>query len=163
MPYKIFISYSTKDITIVDHVKKTLSNDKIDVYVAEYSAMPGANLSQDIQNAILYCDLFIVIWSKNSKSSEWVSQEIGIAKGNNKYILPVVLNKSLELPAFIKGLKYIDSSINVETMTKKIKSVIFPKVKIKQNHQRMFLMAIGTAIFYMFAKNDDAQDNSSVF
>lgn len=154
MQYKVFISYSTKDLTIVNHVKKTLANDEIDVFIAEYSTQPGANLSKDIQNAILNCDLFLVIWSENSKTSDWVQQEIGIAKGHDKYILPVVLNKSLTLPAFINNLKYLDSSMDIEKALMKIKDIVFPKVVEKQKRQGIVWMAIVATVLYLLPKSD---------
>ena len=158
MSYKVFISYSTKDLTIVNHVKKTLSSDEIEVFVAEYSTQPGTDLSRDIQNAIFNCDLFLVIWSENSKTSEWVQQEIGIATAHDKYILPVVLNKSLKLPAFISNLKYLDSSMDIEKALKKIKKIVFPKVKIKQKRQGFVWMAIAAAVLYILSKSDDEYD-----
>jgi hypothetical protein len=40
-------------------------------------------------------------------ASEWVNQEIGIAHGNHKPILPSVLEHGLSLPGFIKELRYV--------------------------------------------------------
>jgi len=55
------------------------------------------------KNAIcLYCCV-----AKNSKESEWVAQEIGMATSESKTIIPVVFKKQLELPAFIKNTKYL--------------------------------------------------------
>jgi hypothetical protein len=95
MAYKVFISYSTKDIPNVES------------FVSEYAVTPGAPLAPTIRNAILECDLFVLLWSKNAEASEWVSQEIGIAHGRQKPILPFVLEKGLSLPGFIKELRYV--------------------------------------------------------
>ncbi|MDT7603604.1 MAG: hypothetical protein QOF61_1601, partial [Acidobacteriota bacterium] len=107
MGYKVFISYSTKDLPIVDYVKRLLTDTSIEVYVAEYSALPGVILDQHIINAIENCDLFILLWSRYSKASEWVPQEIGIATHAKRAIMPVVLEPNLDLPGFIKKLKYL--------------------------------------------------------
>lgn len=91
MALKVFISYSTKDIQTVDFVRSILAGAPVEVFVAEYSVAPGTPLSPAIVTAIKQCNLFILLWSHNSRTSEWVPQEIGIAKGRNKQIIPVVL------------------------------------------------------------------------
>ena len=91
MAYKVFISYATKDLLIVNHLQRLLTDASINVYVAEYSALPGTTLDEDIIAALESCDLFILLWSRHSKVSEWVPQEIGIATHAKKTIIPVVL------------------------------------------------------------------------
>src|SRR5436190_8021074 len=98
MAYKVFISYATRDLSLVDQFKHMLtyaSDGSIEVYIAEYSALPGVVLGKDIMQAIQFCDLFILFWSSHSKVSEWVPQEIGIAKQAQRVILPVVLEAGL--------------------------------------------------------------------
>jgi len=107
MAYKVFISYATKDLLTVNHVKRLLSDVSIEVYVAEYSALPGTVLDEAIIRAIESCDLFILLWSRHSKTSEWVQQEIGIATHAKKTIMPIVLEPNLNLPGFIQKLKYL--------------------------------------------------------
>src|SRR5215210_5727346 len=107
MAYKVFMSYATKDLPIANHVKQLLADASIEVYVAAHSLWPGATINQALVNAIESCDLFMLLWSRNSKASEWVSQEIGIATHAKKSILPVVLEPNLNLPGFIKELKCI--------------------------------------------------------
>jgi hypothetical protein len=53
------------------------------------------------------CDLFVLLWSRNSKASDYVPQEIGIARGCNKTILPIVLEQGLAVPGFAADLKYL--------------------------------------------------------
>ena len=79
MSLKVFISYSTKDLHIVDFVRSILAGAPVEVFVAEYSVAPGTPLSPAIITAIKQCNLFILLWSHNSRASEWVPQEIGIA------------------------------------------------------------------------------------
>ena len=74
--------------------------------------MPGAPIAATTKTAILACDLFVLLWSKNAMASEWISQEIGIAHGNHKPILPFVLELGLSLPGFIKELRYVSAYQN---------------------------------------------------
>lgn len=112
MAYKIFISYSTRDLSTVNLIRSSLQNLPVEIFVAEYSALPGNNLSQTIEQAIKNSDLFILLWSKNSQESSWVPQEIGIAKASGKIILPIILTPNLPLPGFIQDLKYLDINQN---------------------------------------------------
>lgn len=107
MKFNIFISYSTKDLQQVKALEKQLSNTPINVFVADHSILPGEELTSKISEAIRGCDLFIVLWSKNAKNSDWVSQEIGKATALNKKILPLVLDRGLTLPGFLSDLKYL--------------------------------------------------------
>ena len=106
MSYDIFISYSTKDLEIVQHVQRALAVPGVRVFIAEYSVAPGAPLAAQIENAIRQCNLFLLLWSRNSRASEWVPQEIGVARGCGREIFPIVVHADLKLPGFIEGLKY---------------------------------------------------------
>lgn len=105
--FKIFISYSTHDLSQVELLKQQLQGTSIDVFVAEDSVRPSEELAPKIGKAIADCDLFVLLWSENAKASEWVSQEIGRAVALSKQILPLVLSELIELPGFIKSLKYL--------------------------------------------------------
>jgi len=107
MAYSVFISYSTKDLHIANHVRAALSLPGVNVFVAEYSVVPSAPLNGLIEVALRSCDLFVLLWSRNSRASDYVPQEIGIARGCNRTILPVVLEDGLTVPGFISDLKYL--------------------------------------------------------
>ena len=87
-----FVSHSTRDKVIVDKIRETLNDNDVQAYVAEDSPEPGRLLADKIRANILGCDLFIVILTKNGKRSKFVQQEIGIAVGANKPVIPLVEN-----------------------------------------------------------------------
>jgi len=153
MAFKVFISYSTKDLEIVNKVRDILLDSQIEVYIAEYSANPGDVLSSKIHQAIETCDIFILLWSRNSKNSEWVPQEIGIAKGLGKIILPVVLNHNLKLPGFISDLKYLDATTNLQDgfnwLEGYIKNLAFKKIQ----KDKLVLLGLGAAFFYLLSQS----------
>lgn len=107
MDFNIFVSYSTHDLDQVNLLKQQLANTPVTVFVAENSVLPSQELPKEISKAIEDCDLFIVLWSKNARDSDWVPQEIGRASALKKTILPLVLTEGLNLPGFISNLKYI--------------------------------------------------------
>jgi hypothetical protein len=112
MAYKVFISYSTMDLPIVDAFRQLLSNADVEVFVAEYSVWPSQQLNQGIEAALRSCDLFVLLWSQNSRASEYVQHEVGVARGCNKTILPVMLQPGLTLPGFVSELKYLPAYQN---------------------------------------------------
>ena len=38
---RVFISYSTKDLEIVNKIKEQLKREEVEVFIAEYSIEPG--------------------------------------------------------------------------------------------------------------------------
>src|SRR5208282_792152 len=63
----------------VDALRAFLQFPDVECFVSEYTVMPGAPIAATTKAAILACDLFVLLWSKNAVASEWVNQEIGIA------------------------------------------------------------------------------------
>jgi hypothetical protein len=115
MAYNVFISYSTKNLHIVDWARTTLAQPGItEVFAAEYSVVPSQVLNAEIIRAIRACDLFVLLWSHDAKNSDYVPQEIGIAVGCNKIILPVVMEDNVPVPGFITDLKYLAAHKNWE-------------------------------------------------
>lgn len=107
MAIKVVISYSTKDLPTVNMLQE-LSGPQVEIFVAEDSVAPGEMLASSIEAAIKQCDLMILVWSRHAQGSDWVNQEVGMAKGAGKRILPLVLETGLELPPMIADLKYLD-------------------------------------------------------
>jgi hypothetical protein len=115
MPYKVFISYSSKNLNVVQWARETLAQPSTtEVFAAEYSVLPGAVLNAEIIQAIRRCDLFVLLWSHDARASDYVQQEIGIAVDANKTILPVVMEPNLPVPGFISDLKYVAAHKNWE-------------------------------------------------
>lgn len=99
----VFISYSgSRDFLGVLQSQLFSSFETI---VSEWKDQSGVELKSKVQTDIENADIILVIWTKASKNSAWVNQEIGYAFARKKLILPVV-EKGLELPAFLSGLEY---------------------------------------------------------
>ena len=143
MAYKVFVSYSTKDIPNVDALRGFLQFPDVECFVSEYAVTPGAPLAPTIKNAILTCDLFVLLWSKNASASEWVSQEIGIAHGSQNPILPFVLEPGLSLPGFIKELRYVAAFQNPQQALYSLRETVMKNSLVKQNQQALGALALG--------------------
>jgi len=152
MAFKVFVSYSTKDMEMVKLIEKDMKSTGASVFVAENSILPGSPLSSTIKENIISSDLFIVLWSKNSKESQWVSQEIGIAHSTDKLIIPVVLDENIMLPAFIKDIKYISTFENRDKAIEKLRQIVFDHVKKNDNNNILFWGGIIVAMLLLFNK-----------
>lgn len=152
MAYKVFISYSTKDFPLVEHVRNLLQNSSVEVFVAEYSVMPGELLTAEIINAIKNCNLFILLWSRNSKESEWVPQEIGIAASERKPILPAVLHSDISLPGFIRDLKYLPVYKNPEGALSWLRANVFEQAQKKEQTDGLVWLSLGAAVVWLFSQ-----------
>jgi len=153
MAYKVFISYSTRDLPSVDALRGWLTLSDVEVFVSEYSVAPGAPLTPTIEANIRNCDLFVLLWSHNARTSDWVPQEIGIAHAQNRVILPIVLQDGLELPGFIKDVRYIAAFRDPQSAAQQLRDYVASNSMIKHNQQAALLvLAIGGFIFWILKK-----------
>ena len=152
MAYKVFISYSTNDFPIVEHVRRLLAGPELEVFIAEYSVEPGAVLDQAILSAIKTCDLFVLLWSRNSRGSEWVPQEIGAARGDGKTILPIVLEDGLSLPAFISDLKFLPAYRNPSESFIWLQQNVFQRAQKQQKTNALALLGLGAVLVWLFTQ-----------
>jgi len=163
MTFKLFISYSTRDLPQVELLRQQLKGTSIDVFVAEHSVRPSEELAPKIGAAIANCDLFVLLWSENAKASEWVPQEIGRATALGKQILPLVLSDTVALPGFIQSLKYLPvhndpagsfqaaRTMILEEYEKK-SAAIAAAVKQKSEKDALTLVGIGVFLAWAFGK-----------
>ena len=107
MAYEVFVSYSSIDLATASALRAWIERAGAQAFIAEYSVAPSEALAPKIEAAIRRCDLFVLLWSGNAAKSTWVPQEIGIARGLLKPILPIVLSEGTSPPAFIGELKYL--------------------------------------------------------
>lgn len=154
MAFKVFISYATKDLPTVKYFAQLLRNTSIEVYIAEYSALPGVTLDEHIENAIKTCDLFVLFWSSNSKNSDWVPQEIGIAKGAGKTIIPVVLEAGLTPPGFITKLKYLPAYENTGNALQWLKTNVFEQARKKEQTDGLVWLGLGAAFIWLINQDE---------
>lgn len=153
--YKVFVSYSTKDIIWVEYLKDTIKTLPIDVFIADKSIQYGESIPNKISQYIKNSDLFLLIWTENSKDSSWVNQEIGKASENNVEILPIVLSKNLSLTGFIQNLKYV--SLYGENKFK-IGKFIREKITIKEEKKRKDLLktlGVGAFLLYLLSNEEE--------
>ena len=114
---------------------------------------PGQSLATDVLKSIKECDLFILLWSKDAKYSEWVQMEFGAAKANSRRILPIILQPNLKLPGFIKDLKYLDLHDPKTNPKRWLRNHILIKSKQKKQSDNLVLFGIGAFILWVLTSD----------
>jgi len=89
---KAFISYSSLQTDHAKVVKDFLRDIKVDSFVANDDLRSATDWKKSIMEELLECEIFIPLLSKNSKASNWCSQEIGIAYAKKKKIVPISID-----------------------------------------------------------------------
>ena len=151
MAFNVFISYSSKDLGTVTHIKNMLENPHIETFLAEDSVEPGESLVGKIYAAIKRTDLFLLLWSSNSQDSEWVKREIELARSENKTIVPIKLDDDSELPGMLSDTKYLPYHKEPEKVLDWIHSTVFSDAKSKAWEPVIWLV-IGAALLWLFTR-----------
>lgn len=127
MKHDFFISYSRKDLSVVEYVYQRLRALDYDVWVDLKGIESGdPAFKQTIVRAIKQSRLFIFFSSIASNQSPWTAKEIGIACKNGIPILPIKLddspyNDSVSLD--LVNVDYVDWS-SLDNRQTKIESLL---------------------------------------
>ena len=112
---EIFISHHHTQARLLMSFKKMCQQVRIDVFLAHEDIPINDHDIDTIEKAIRNCDHFIYICSEKSNNSSACQQEIGMAKGLNKNIITVLLDKNHPPKFFIQhpqALRCSDSELS---------------------------------------------------
>ncbi len=105
---QIFISHSSRDPLAVETVRLQLLAAGVTPYMYEYDHQPGAVLVDKLRAAIATSDAVVVLLTAAGAGSETVHQEIGIALGLLKPVIPLVeAGVGAKELALLNGLEYV--------------------------------------------------------
>jgi hypothetical protein len=77
--WSCFISYSSKDAVFVKYLKERLRGELISTWLDFDDIVHGGQLTEQIESAVRNHERLIIVLSKNSLESDWVSKEIQAA------------------------------------------------------------------------------------
>lgn len=105
----VFISYSVKDKEIAEFMYKHLTDEGLNVFKAPLSISPGERWDETILKNLKTSPWVLFLASKAACASAIVQQEVGIALGTQKNLVPIVwdMNPS-ELPGWIRNVQALD-------------------------------------------------------
>jgi hypothetical protein len=130
---RVFISYAHEDRSVIDHIQSRLDAAGYAVWIDRESITGGELWRTRIVEAIESSNVFLLMLSPNSVKSKYVLQELNIADGERKPILPVVIAE-MEIPKTMKlqlaGLQLVifsgDDLDNMDSLYKSINQLVDP-------------------------------------
>jgi formylglycine-generating enzyme required for sulfatase activity len=87
----IFISYSHKDKTYAHKLQRKLLEQGFEAWIDDRIDY-GAHWPDEIEKRLNECEAFILIMSPTAKASEWVQNELNLARKLKKPIFPLLLD-----------------------------------------------------------------------
>ncbi len=151
---KVFISYSTDDITLVRQIADYI-RPHADVFYWHKSKVPGQEAWPTIFKWINQADLVLtVITDKTISRAMSVGQEIGRAKAKMKTIIPIVApDVPITELGFLSGITYqrIDRN-NPEPALRAIENLVLEKKQNIEIFQTLLLVGGVFALIFMASK-----------
>ncbi len=117
MSKDIFISYSTKDTDITDKIHDYLEDKGFSCWMAPREIKPGDDYSQKIIDALNSTKIVLLVFSKSSHASEYVTEEIDNAFSRDVPILPFKIDETLpegKMEFYLRHSQWLDASSNPE-------------------------------------------------
>jgi hypothetical protein len=87
---EVFLSHSTQDQVHVALVQRQIEALGIQVYLAEHDPQSGTSIAAKVEDALRRCHAVVVLITETSINSNYVQQEIGLARAHQKLIVPIV-------------------------------------------------------------------------
>lgn len=102
-----FISYSRADSQFALELAKELRSSGFNIWLDQLDIPTGSRWDDEVEKALLQCDIFMVILTPRSIASNNVKDEIGYAIDSNKRIMPVLLENAT-VPFRLRRFQYVD-------------------------------------------------------
>jgi len=109
---KTFISYSRKDKDFAIEFAREMKSAGYSVWLDQLDIPTGARWDDQVEKALRECEVFLIILTPASVSSENVKDEIGYAIDHGKRIMPILL-ENCDVPFRLRRFQYVDFT-NVE-------------------------------------------------
>lgn len=86
----VFISHAQADLPLAEYLHRHLTQEGLSVYLASVSMAPGEKWMPAILSNLRSSSWVICLASRAACESHWVMQEMGVAIGANKKLVPFV-------------------------------------------------------------------------
>lgn len=116
---KVFISYAYEDRNYADLISNKLREAGHNVWYDAWTLNVGDNIVEKINDGLKDIDAFIVIISKHSLGSNWVSKEYSLIAfseihSKKRRIIPILIDQST-IPQYLDNDGYIDLTVDRES------------------------------------------------
>ena len=100
---RVYISHHREDELMASQLSRALERVGLESYVALYNLSPAISLAERVSFGVRNSECLVVLLTKKSSRSVAVGQEIGLAKGIDLLVIPL-LEEGAELPFLIDHL-----------------------------------------------------------
>ena len=105
----VFISHAQADLPLAQFLHRHLSQEGLSAYLATVSMAPGEKWRQVILDNLRSSTWVICLASRAACESHWGMQEMGVAIGANKKLVPIVWDvASHELPGWMREYQAVN-------------------------------------------------------
>lgn len=139
--FRLFISHLTKDKIAARNLKICIKAYGIDCFVAHEDIRVSKEWEVEIENALFSMDALCAIVTPNFRNSDWCDQEVGIALGQKKAVLPIS-KKMMPYGFFGKYQALKSNEKNANEIAKALWLVITENIKTRQIYFDKFLSLI---------------------
>lgn len=150
---RTFLSYSRANKDFALKLARELKLEGFPVWLDQLDIPLGARWDAEVEKALIECEIFMIIITKDSIASENVLDEIGYAIDSGKRFLPVLLEKC-NIPLRLRRFQYVDFTNKsfdegVETAKDLLRSLnaqpTLPRKDLAENAQDSSNQAEGSA------------------
>lgn len=124
----IFFSHSTQDDNFTTQLAKDLRQATFETWVDHENIPAAAEWDVAIQNALNVCDVLILVLTRKSTESRECSREWNYVL-NRTPVIPVILEKGLELPYRLSLNQWVDFTNNYEHALSQLLEALRQKVR----------------------------------
>lgn len=89
---KAFLSHSTHDAVFVNALHQALALQGVNAWIDRRELLPGDALLPEIKEAIIFHEVFFLVFSPHAFESKWVEKELDFAKSLSKRIVTLLLD-----------------------------------------------------------------------
>ena len=107
---QVFMSYNLKDKNLVKKLDVLLGKCGYHCIISDEIPEPALTLPEKVKKQITISSCVLAIYTRNSKDSKWVNQEIGYALGKENPVIPLSQKKEY-IDALLQGTEYIEIDI----------------------------------------------------
>lgn len=105
----VFISHAQADQPLAEFLHRHLTQEGLSVYLASVSMPPGTRWMPAILDNLRSSTWVICLASRAACESHWVMQEMGVAIGANKKLVPIVWDLLPdELPGWMRQFQTVN-------------------------------------------------------
>jgi hypothetical protein len=160
MTFTIFASYSTKDVEKIKPVLDHISHiSGLRTFLAETDLQPGDMIDKTITQHILSSDVFLLFFSESAKHSNYVQQEIGVALGHTKIIIPLLL-EGIKPTGMLANVQYLDLSDEMKRPyeLERLYNFIIRNVQSKSQNQLIGALAVLGIGYLLYASSQNQNE-----